>query len=374
MKPKPGKAINDDASKLDEITRAITEMSAQRNQLIEKIRSSARDAVIVFVDMVGSTQNKKTHENNPELWIYRIRQFYEVITEYVRKFGGRVIKYIGDEVMAVFDGDTRVNDSAGFIGRVAEIEQALLKTTREETSLKVAVDRGRVYLIELTGHDEPDVLGTPVDRCARIAKHTGPGVVLVSNDYCNELPIHTWTEVGEPDLKGIGKTKVFQLGPRKTLDIVEMVEMRKEESEQLKAEAAKQHAMQLLGRLDIYEFKFAFTDNIKITYKSKIRIIFKNETGHILDVGAPTWKTRNGDVPHQAPPVWGWEVDENGKWANAEKPTATIGLGQVFRTWIGLASGFKEDELRRRHESLQLGSLCFPVKIAGNSVMHTIRL
>lgn len=240
MKPKPGKTINKEADKLDELNAAIDKMMAQRTQLLNEIRTSAHDAVVVFVDMVGSSQSKRDHEHEPEVWIYKVRRFYEVVSGYVQQLGGRVIKYIGDEVMAVFDGDTRDNDSANFITRVAEIETSLRKATGEPTSLKVAVDRGQVYTIDLPGHDEPDVLGTAIDRCARIGKFTKPGVVLASYEYrkgCGAA--YKWTQVGEPELKGVGKTKIFQLG-EKTIDIIETTEVAVSELERLKRETAEQ--------------------------------------------------------------------------------------------------------------------------------------
>lgn len=240
MKPKPGKTINKGVEKLDDLNAAIEKMTAQRAKLLSDIRGSAHDAVVVFVDMVGSSQSKRDHAKDPEVWIYKVRRFYEVVSGYVQQLGGRVIKYIGDEVMAVFDGDTLDNDSANFITRIAEIQNVLSKATSEPTSLKVAVDRGQVYTIDLPGHAEPDVLGTAIDRCARIGKYTKPGAVLASFEYrkgCN--PAYTWTLVGEPELKGVGKTKIFQLG-EKTIDIVETTEVTTSELEGLRREAEEQ--------------------------------------------------------------------------------------------------------------------------------------
>jgi hypothetical protein len=48
-------------------------------------------------------------------------------------------------------------------------------------------------------------------------------------------PAYSWVLIGEPDLKGIGKTKVFQLGV-KTFDIVEVVEVPKPHVDRLNGE------------------------------------------------------------------------------------------------------------------------------------------
>ena len=196
--------------------------------------------MIVFVDMVGSSQSKRDHEHEPEVWIYKVRRFYDVVEGYVQQLGGRVIKYIGDEVMAVFDGDTKDNDSANFITRIAEIQTSLGKAAGEPTALKIAVDRGQIYTIDLPGHKEPDVLGTAIDRCARIGKYTKPGAVLASYEYRKgSSEAYKWVSVGEPELKGVGKTKIYQLG-EKTVEITETTEIAVAELERMKQEAADQ--------------------------------------------------------------------------------------------------------------------------------------
>src|SRR5947209_18162747 len=101
MKPKPGKTINKGVQKLDELDAVIDKMMAQRAHILTEIRGSAHDAVVVFVDMVGSSQSKRDHENEPEVWVYKVRRLYDVVTGYVQQLGGRVIKYIGDEVKGV---------------------------------------------------------------------------------------------------------------------------------------------------------------------------------------------------------------------------------------------------------------------------------
>jgi class 3 adenylate cyclase len=213
---------------------------AERTRILGEIRGSAHDAVVVFVDMVGSSQSKRDHENEPEVWIYKVRRFYDVVAGYVQQLGGRVIKYIGDEVMAVFDGETKDNDSANFITRIAEIQTSLGKATGEPSALKVAIDRGQIYTIDLPGHDEPDVLGTAIDRCARIGKYTKPGAVLASYEYRKgSNAAYTWALVGEPELKGVGRTKIFQLG-EKTVEITETTEIAVAALERMKQESAEQ--------------------------------------------------------------------------------------------------------------------------------------
>jgi hypothetical protein len=107
----------------------------------------------------------------------------------------------------------------------------------------------------------------------------------------------------------------------------------------------------------------------EINYKSKLRVVLRNDTGHDLDVGRPRWVVEPGDVPFQKPFVSALQVEGSDGWeADHWQPEAGevhVRPSQVFRTWIGLDQRFSASELRRRHESRRLGILVLPVKFDG---------
>lgn len=176
IEPKRGPSVNKATTEFAKVTDSIEQLIKKQDELATEIRQSAHPAVIVFVDLVGSTRAKTDHMNEPEVWLLPARQFYDVLARYISSLGGRVVKFIGDEAMAVFDGDTRLNDAANFISRIQELQDVLSGASQEKVKVKVAIDSGLVYAIEMPGQTETDVLGTPVDRCARIAKVTVQGV------------------------------------------------------------------------------------------------------------------------------------------------------------------------------------------------------
>ena len=120
-KRNPAKAANEDLAKLEETKERMAEIKAEEEAILESIRSSFHEAVVVFIDMVGSTQFKIDNDDHQETWVLRVKQFSDVIAEYVEKLGGKVVKYIGDEVMAVFDNDSCINDACNLVARVEEI-------------------------------------------------------------------------------------------------------------------------------------------------------------------------------------------------------------------------------------------------------------
>jgi len=176
---------------------------------IAKIRSSFVERAVVFLDVVNSTAFKIEHQQHPERWILRVVQFSELLAQAVRTSNGEVVKFIGDEVLAIYSS---VYDAQNLVGRVAEIETSLTAATGFPTRIKVAADFGRVYLLEFEGHVVPDPQGTPVDRCARIAKYATAGEVLASQSFAAATPKLRWKKAGSAELKGLGREPIYQLG------------------------------------------------------------------------------------------------------------------------------------------------------------------
>jgi hypothetical protein len=121
--------------------------------------------------------------------------------------------------------------------RVSEIESALHEVTGHPTRVKIAADIGPVYLLEFEGHDVLDPQGTPVDRCARIAKYGKPGTVVASREFASAVPLAKWFVAGTASLKGLGPTEVHQLG-EKSITVKDLVEVDPAEFQSLKAQLA----------------------------------------------------------------------------------------------------------------------------------------
>lgn len=235
----PAKAANEDLAKLEEVKERMVEIKEEEDAILERIRNSFRDSVVVFIDMVGSTQFKVDHSDRPETWVLRVQQFSDVIAEYVEKLGGIVVKYIGDEVMAVFDDDSRINDACNLVVRAEEIEGNLADITGVETRIKVAIDKGEVCFLKFDGHEPIDPQGTAIDRCARIGKKAVPGAVLASADFVKECPPgYSWKEAGTVDFKGLGATVVYQMGDRITVDMAPKTEIAEAELRRLRERAS----------------------------------------------------------------------------------------------------------------------------------------
>lgn len=235
-KPTP---INAALTRFEEVKEKLAKISQQADEIRNQIRGGLTDTVVVFIDMAASTEFKLAHKGDPETWILRVRQFDDVITNYVKAANGRVVKYIGDEVMAVFDGKEAIADAMNLVTRTKPIQEGLEQVTGVPTQIKIAIDRGPVYLLQLPGHNELDPQGTPIDRCARIAKFAEAGTVLASYDFANGTSgAFKWQPVGAANMKGLGNVQVFQL-ERKTVVVEDRIELPKRDHEEMLSQMEK---------------------------------------------------------------------------------------------------------------------------------------
>jgi class 3 adenylate cyclase len=150
---------NEELGWLEDLNRKAQQINEQKTVAEKRIREGFKERAIIFMDVVGSTEFKTRYPEDPEVWILRVKQFSDLLSTAITKCNGKVVKYIGDEVMASFDN---INDAKNLVARVSEIEDTLKTGTGFETRIKVTADFGYVYELEFENHSVPDPQGSPV--------------------------------------------------------------------------------------------------------------------------------------------------------------------------------------------------------------------
>jgi hypothetical protein len=113
----------------------------------------------------------------------------------------------------------------------------------------------------------------------------------------------------------------------------------------------------------------------KIAYKNKVRMILTNITANDIAVWTPVWDS--ADVSAQYPLGASIQVEDakSGGWkANAwgdESQCTTLNAGFTLKCWIGLIEPSGQGIIRRL-EMQNTGTAIFPVKIAGK--LHEVRV
>lgn len=228
-------ANNPEINELKEINDSITNLENDKKEKINEIRSKFEKAVIVFIDMVDSTSFKVAHSGSPQNWILRLWEFCSIISFHVKACHGEVVKYIGDEVMAVFKGENALEFSSTFLSMCDKMQEKIKDKCGFESLIKISIDYGDVFYIGYEGHSSPDPQGTPVDRCARIAKYLKPEKILASSDYVKNLKTGStlFKKIGKAPAKGLENVTIYQYAEN-TIQLVEKSDISKEEESELR--------------------------------------------------------------------------------------------------------------------------------------------
>lgn len=167
--------------------------------------ANRRLAAVWFADIVGFTTLSERDEDTA---LKLVAELQAVSARVVEDHGGRVAKFVGDAVLAVFESAGKAVEAAlalqdGFNGiELAEEAQA---------TLRVGVHVGEIHEAE-----DGDVYGDGVNTAARIQGEAGPGQVFLSGFALESIRAlaHLRTEpVGTRSLKGLSRTmELFVVG------------------------------------------------------------------------------------------------------------------------------------------------------------------
>lgn len=194
---------------------------------------------VFFIDLVDSSAFKTRHK--PAVWIPCMQDFFDYLNDFIVRYKGQVIKFIGDEVMGVIPAysdalneELQENLEMFFYGlKVAEKDLSGIFSNHtaadEAIKLKTAFDFGTLFpIVGNKAEKMHDYLGTPVDRCARISKFAKQSTILASKEAIDKLnqiyddgqKPFTTRHISTIALKGINKygenaSEIHQISPSK---------------------------------------------------------------------------------------------------------------------------------------------------------------
>ncbi|HYD17839.1 MAG TPA: adenylate/guanylate cyclase domain-containing protein [Patescibacteria group bacterium] len=187
------------------------QLTAGDIQVIDQFRRQKSTAVltILFTDIKGFTQ---ITEEQGEAYSNNLRRAHDALVVPIieRDGGGRVIKHIGDSVMAVF------SEPSTAVARALEVQEKLAAFNREHPELADIEVRIGLHSGQVTTEDNVsgDVFGRHVNRAARVEALADGGQILVTypvfdsaRGWLNEnseTPA-AWARHGRYALKGIAE-------------------------------------------------------------------------------------------------------------------------------------------------------------------------
>lgn len=148
--------------------------------LADEHQSRIEELTFLFSDIRGFTSF--TEQNAPDVVVETLNRVLGDQTEIIARHGGDIDKYVGDEIVAVFSGETAIRDAA-----VAslEIQQRFQADGERYLGLHVGIgiNSGSVVVGEIGSELRADftAVGDNVNVAARLCSGAGPGEVLLSN-------------------------------------------------------------------------------------------------------------------------------------------------------------------------------------------------
>lgn len=140
--------------------------------------SNARDVCLVFADVSGSTQLYEKLGDAQAL--AAVERCVDCMTRATLLNKGRVVKTIGDEVMAVFDSAAQGMQAA------SEMQQRIDELPPPAPGVKLAIRAGLHFGPALVENN--DVFGDTVNTAARMAGLAKAGQIITTADTVAALP------------------------------------------------------------------------------------------------------------------------------------------------------------------------------------------
>jgi class 3 adenylate cyclase/predicted ATPase len=149
----------------------------------EALPEERRNATVLFADLSGYTA--VAERMDPEAVKTLVERALRRLGQEVSRYGGRVDKYIGDNVMAVFgapvahedDPERAVRAGLAMQASMPEINESIAGPVGVDFELRVGINSGEVLAGQLGA--EYTVIGDPVNVASRLQAAARPGSVTI---------------------------------------------------------------------------------------------------------------------------------------------------------------------------------------------------
>ncbi|MBF0441857.1 MAG: response regulator [Oligoflexales bacterium] len=225
--------LKESEEKVKELNQNLTENVLKRylpHELVEQFISGKMEfddkpklmnITVLFADMVGFTQISEeigTHVASEVL-----NDYFNAMTDIVFEFGGTVDKFIGDGIMVIFGAPVPTNSETQVHSAIycaVEMQKTLKElnkkwngSSKSEFTMRVGIHRGSCIVGSFGGakRSEYTAIGPTVNMASRIEKAASSGDIFFSSEIRDNYAGKMWKKVGIFDLRGIGKTTLFNI-------------------------------------------------------------------------------------------------------------------------------------------------------------------
>lgn len=169
-----------------------------RKFLQRKVNSDT-NVVVMYVDIAGSTQ--MSHDISPVKLSVLIQIFSQEVSLAVVRFGGYVLKFVGDAVIALFPSDFNPNQAIqNSLECARHIQETIIKGVNpvfrkhsfSEIAIKIGIEYGTALVIlygKNINHAHIDLIGFSISIAAKITSMAYPNEIVVGENVYNNVDI-----------------------------------------------------------------------------------------------------------------------------------------------------------------------------------------
>lgn len=173
-----------------------------------------KNLAFFFSDVRGFTA--MSEKKSPEDVVSILNAYLDLQTQVIKKFGGDIDKYVGDEIMAVFSGDGKedraIQASVAVIEELKAYNKARQEKGEDSLLIGIGLNCGDVVVGNMGSRDRMDftAIGDAVNLAARLCSAAEPLQVLASENMLRGAKVKYAGKKLEP-IRVKGKEKPIQV-------------------------------------------------------------------------------------------------------------------------------------------------------------------
>ena len=162
------------------VSKSTIQMISKKDDTKLELGGERKKVTLLFSDIRGFTSYSET--KTPEQVIAMLNEYLRVQAEIIGKNKGSIDKFVGDEIVVVYEGKNMVSNAIKTAIEIQKKIKSLNKKSKTNMAVGIGINTGEVVMGNMGSADRMDytVIGDNVNTAARLCAHAEPNQILVS--------------------------------------------------------------------------------------------------------------------------------------------------------------------------------------------------
>ncbi len=162
------------------VSKSTIKMISDKDDTKLELGGKRKKVTLFFSDIRGFTSYSETR--TPEQVISMLNEYLRVQAEIIDKNRGSIDKFVGDEIVAVYEDKNMVENAIKTAIEIQRKIKGLSKEAKGKIAIGIGINTGEVVMGNMGSADRMDytVIGDNVNTAARLCDNAEPAQILVS--------------------------------------------------------------------------------------------------------------------------------------------------------------------------------------------------